>query len=72
MSKLSLESLKVESFTTQGVGDLSFAAAADEKSKNYSECDSCGIACTVIDCPVPSERYTDCGSCGIACTAIDC
>jgi len=69
--KLSLDALTVESFETQGL-DASFAAAADKKSRNYSDCGSCGIACTVIDCPVPSANYTDCGSCGIACTAIEC
>lgn len=69
MSKLSLESLTVESFETQ---EVSFDVSAAKKSKNYSECESCGIACTAIDCPVPSANYTDCGSCGIACTAIEC
>lgn len=70
--KLSLDTLTVESFSVQGIGDLSFAAvAADKKSKNYSECDSCGIACTYVDCPVPSAQYTDCGSCGIACTPVE-
>ena len=69
MSKLALESLKVESFETQ---DVSFAVAADKKSKNYSECDSCGIACTVVGCEPVSANYTDCGSCGIACTSIEC
>lgn len=69
MSKLSLESLTVESFETQ---EVSFDVAANKKSKNYSECESCGIACTAINCPVPSANYTDCGSCGIACTAIEC
>lgn len=68
--KLSLDALAVETFSTESIGDLSFAAVA-AKSKNYSECDSCGIACTAIDCPVPSANYTDCGSCGIACTAIE-
>lgn len=69
MSKLTLESLKVESFATENVTEASFAKA--QKSLNYSECESCGIACTVINCPPVSERYTDCGSCGIACTAVD-
>ncbi|HEX6039811.1 hypothetical protein [Longimicrobium sp.] len=69
MSKLSLESLTVETFATQSLDEASFAVAA--KSKNYSECDSCGIACTYVDCPVVSARYTDCGSCGIACTAVE-
>jgi hypothetical protein len=68
MSKLSLDSLTVESFATQTIDEASFAVAA--KSKNYSECDSCGIACT-YDCPVLTANYTDCGSCGIACTAIE-
>lgn len=40
------------------------------KSKNYSDCGSCGIACTAINCA--SQNYSDCGSCGIACTAINC
>lgn len=67
---LSLESLAVESFSTELAGsEFEFDAVA-AKSKNYSECDSCGIACT-YDCPVPSANYTDCGSCGIACTAIE-
>jgi hypothetical protein len=70
MSKLSLESLTVETFSTEGVGDLSYAAIAVGPSRRYSQCDSCGIACT-YDCPVPSANYTDCGSCGIACTAIE-
>jgi hypothetical protein len=68
MSKLSLESLTVETFSTAVAGDDFDAVAA--KSKNYSDCGSCGIACT-YDCPVPSARYTDCGSCGIACTAVE-
>lgn len=67
--KLSLDSLAVETFSTAAVADYSFDVA--KKSKNYSECDSCGIACTYVDCPVPSARYTDCGSCGIACTAVE-
>jgi hypothetical protein len=70
MSKLSLESLTVESFETQ---NLTLAVDhGPKKSKNYSECATCGIACTAIDCPVLSANYTDCGSCGIACTAIEC
>jgi hypothetical protein len=69
MSKLSLESLTVETFATQNV-DESYALAG-AKSKNYSDCGSCGIACTVVDCPAPSANYTDCGSCGIACTAVE-
>jgi hypothetical protein len=68
--KLSLDSLAVETFSTAAVADYSFDVAA-KKSKNYSECDSCGIACTYVDCPVPSARYTDCGSCGIACTSVE-
>ena len=66
MSKLSLDSLTVETFSTS---DFDASADAIKLSKNYSECDSCGIACT-YDCPVPSANYTDCGSCGIACTAV--
>lgn len=66
--KLTLETLAVETFTTQGVGDLSFAAAV--ASKNYSDCGSCGIACTAIDCEPPSANYSDCGSCGIGCTPV--
>lgn len=69
MSKLSLDALTVETFATQTVDEDVFFVAG--KSKNYSECDSCGIACTSIDCPVPSAQYTDCGSCGIACTAVE-
>ena len=67
MSKLSLDSLTVETFSTESVEDMSIAVAP---SRRYSYCDSCGIACTAIDCPVPSANYTDCGSCGIACTAV--
>ena len=67
MSKLSLESLTVETFET-AAADASYAIAAP--SRRYSQCDSCGIACTV-DCPVPSANYTDCGSCGIACTPVE-
>ncbi len=69
MSKLSLDTLAVETFATSTIDEESFFVAA--KSKNYSECDSCGIACTAIDCPAPSANYTDCGSCGIACTAVE-
>jgi hypothetical protein len=69
MSKLSLDALTVESFETQ---DLEISFSADKKSKNYSDCGSCGIACTVIDCQPVSANYTDCGSCGIACTSIEC
>lgn len=69
MSKLSLEALTVESFETQGL-DYS-ATKAEKKSRNYSECESCGIACTVIGCEPVSANYTDCGSCGIACTAVE-
>ena len=63
--KLSLDSLAVETFST---GD--FDATVNAKTQ-YTNCGSCGIACTAIDCPVPSARYTDCGSCGIACTAVE-
>lgn len=69
MSKLSLDSLTVETFSVQNIDEESFSVAA--KSKRYSDCGSCGIACTVIDCPVPSAQYSDCGSCGIACTAVE-
>lgn len=69
MSKLSLDSLSVETFVASIVDEHAIFAAG--KSKNYSECDSCGIACTSIDCPAPSANYTDCGSCGIACTAVE-
>jgi hypothetical protein len=69
MSKLSLETLTVETFEISEQGDVTFAIAAP--SRRYSQCDSCGIACTAIDCPVPSANYTDCGSCGIACTAVE-
>jgi len=73
MSKLSLDSLEVESFVALGIGDLSYAAVASlkDKSRDDSDCGSCGIACTAIDCPVESANYTDCGSRGIACTAIE-
>ncbi len=69
MSKLSLDALAVESFSVQSIDEASFALAGN--SKRYSDCGSCGIACTAIDCPVPSARYTDCGSCGIACTPVE-
>jgi hypothetical protein len=69
MSKLTLDALTVESFETQGLEIAAFSA--DKKSKDYSDCGSCGIACTSIDCPVESANYTDCGSCGIACTAVE-
>jgi hypothetical protein len=68
MSKLSLDTLVVETFATETLPEFDSLAA---KSKNYSDCGSCGIACTVIDCPAPSANYTDCGSCGIACTAVE-
>ena len=68
--KLSLDALTVETFSTANISDVDFAAEA-APSRRYSYCDSCGIACTAIDCPVPSANYTDCGSCGIACTAIE-
>ncbi|MFA0961847.1 pinensin family lanthipeptide [Roseivirga sp. BDSF3-8] len=67
--KLNLKALEVQSFiTTSEAKEMK----AGKQSLNYSECDSCGIACTVVDCPVPSENYTDCGSCGIACTVVEC
>jgi hypothetical protein len=65
MSKLSLDSLTVETFST---ADFDTTVAAKTR---YTDCGSCGIACTYVDCPVPSARYTDCGSCGIACTAVE-
>jgi hypothetical protein len=68
MTKLDLSALRVESFEAVSA-PASFAVAA--KSKNYSDCGSCGIACTAIDCD-PSINYSDCGSCGIACTVIEC
>ena len=68
MSKLSLDTLTVETFATTNLDEAAFFVTG--KSKNYSECDTCGIACT-YDCPVESANYTDCGSCGIACTAIE-
>ena len=66
MSKIRLDlgALSVETFEASTA-----LAAASKPSLRYSECDSCGIACTAIDC---GTQYTDCGSCGIACTAIDC
>ena len=66
--KLSLDELTVESFSTAGFGDVSVDAV--KPSKNYSECPTCGIACT-YNCPVPTANYTDCGSCGIACTPVE-
>ncbi|MGB3181938.1 MAG: pinensin family lanthipeptide [Cyclobacteriaceae bacterium] len=65
--KLNLNDLAVQSFITSGEAKKMKGGV----SENYSECGSCGIACTVVDCPVPSENYTDCGSCGIACTSVD-
>ena len=71
MSKtLSLDALAVETFSTQGVGDLSYAAAA-APSLRYTQCDTCGAGCTNQNCQTASANYTDCGSCGIACTAIE-
>lgn len=69
MSKLTLDTLVVETFATESLPAFDSLAA---KSKNYSECDSCGIACTAINCEPVSANYTDCGSCGIACTSIEC
>lgn len=66
--KLSLDALAVESFETAGVEAF---AARPRPSRNYSECETCGIACT-YDCEPVSANYTDCGSCGIACTSIEC
>lgn len=67
MSKLTLDTLTVETFATESLPEFDSLAA---KSKNYSECASCGIACTSIDCEPVSANYTDCGSCGIACTVV--
>lgn len=64
MSKLSLDSLTVETFSTS---DFDTTIAAKTR---YTDCGSCGIACT-YDCPAPTANYTDCGSCGIACTAVE-
>lgn len=70
-TKLTLESLTVTSFATLSGGSLLLEqAATQERSCIHSECVTCGIACTAIDCD--SQNYSDCGSCGIACTAIDC
>ena len=63
--KLSLDALDVESFETTAVASV---AARPRPSANYSECESCGIACT-YNCSI---NYTDCGSCGIACTVVEC
>lgn len=46
---LSLESLTVETFATEGPGDVA-RAAIRAPSRSYSECLSCGIACTAFLC----------------------
>jgi hypothetical protein len=45
--KLSLDSLNVETFAT-AVTDTAVAFAG--KTRNYTDCGSCGIACTYVDC----------------------
>ena len=67
MSKLSLESLAVETFWTEDAGAL----AAPLRTRD-SQCGSCGTACTMFHCGPLTANYTDCGSCGIACTVIGC
>ncbi|HEX2080991.1 MAG TPA: hypothetical protein VHG08_25025 [Longimicrobium sp.] len=66
MSKLSLESLTVESFSTENAD----ASAAPLKTRD-SQCGTCGTACTMFHCGPPTANYTDCGSCGIACTPVE-
>jgi hypothetical protein len=46
--KLSVESLAVESYATQAPEDS--APAVAPLSRYYSECYSCGIACTAFIC----------------------
>ncbi len=48
MSKLSLESLVVETFATDEVTQVS--AVGLKPSIRYTDCGSCGIACTYVEC----------------------
>jgi hypothetical protein len=48
-TRLSLESLAVETFATEDGIDPSHAAAV-APSRYYSECYSCGIVCTAFLC----------------------
>jgi hypothetical protein len=66
--RLDLNELAVDSFVPATAASFDVSA---KPSKRYTDCGSCGIACTAIDCD-PSINYSDCGSCGIACTVIDC
>jgi hypothetical protein len=66
MSKLSLESLAVETFSTEDADAL----AASLRTRD-SQCGTCGTACTGFHCGPLTANYTDCGSCGIACTAVE-
>lgn len=67
--KKSLKKLTLAKETLRSLDEKQIAGAVGGASKNYSDCGSCGIACTV-NCA--SQNYSDCGSCGIACTAINC
>lgn len=58
MKKLSLESLKVTSFVTKSEDIAGGKAYAELKTNNrlckslqYSECETCGIACTYFCAP---------------------
>jgi hypothetical protein len=69
--KKALKKLTLAKETLRSLDEKQIAGAlGGATSKNYSDCGSCGIACTAINCA--SQNYSDCGSCGIACTAIDC
>ncbi|HEY2295542.1 MAG TPA: class I lanthipeptide [Thermoanaerobaculia bacterium] len=48
LKKLTLAKETLRSLDVSQIVD----AVGGVKSKNYSDCGSCGIACTVIDCTV--------------------
>jgi hypothetical protein len=48
-NKLSLDALTVETFSTEPVAELS-TAFVSRPTRYYTDCGSCGIACTSIEC----------------------
>ena len=58
MKKHSLKKLALHRETLRSLDKDSLrvaGAAPAPKSARYSECDTCGIVCTVLTCPCPVE-----------------
>lgn len=58
MKKTTLKKLTLHKETLRSLDEKSLhvaGGAPTPKSARYSECDSCGIVCTVLTCPCPVE-----------------